>query len=161
MVAVDTNILVYAHRAEAPFHEAAVARLREIVSEPWAIPWPCIHEFLTIVTHPRIFNPPTSWGDAREAVARYLAAPTVHLLSELHGYWEVLSGILDASKVTGARIHDAHIAALCVQHAVAEIWTADRDFTRFPGVRARNPLLPSSSSPPSSSFPSPPAGGRG
>lgn len=145
MTAVDTNILVHAHRAESPWHAAAMARLRDLAEGPWAIPWPCIHEFIAIVTHRKIFDPPTPPDDARKAVDTWLAAPTLELLSETSGYWDVLSGLLETSRVTGPRIHDARIAAICIQHAVTEIWTADRDFSRFPGVRVVNPLLPSTS----------------
>jgi len=61
VIAVDTNILVYAHREDADWHDAAYARLAELAEgrASWAIPWPCVHEFLAIVTHPRIFSPPT------------------------------------------------------------------------------------------------------
>lgn len=61
MIAVDTNILVYAHREDSLFHEQAYACLESLANggAPWAIPWPCLHEFLAIVTHPRIYRPPT------------------------------------------------------------------------------------------------------
>ena len=142
MIAVDTNILVHAHRAESPWNRSAVACLEALAEEPWAIPWPCIHEFLAIVTHPKIFAPPTPLDEARKAVGAWLASPTLRILSELEGYGDILDEILKASRVSGPRIHDARIAALCLQHAAAEIWTADRDFSRFPGLKARNPLLP-------------------
>ncbi len=55
MIAVDTNIIVYAHREDSPWHQAAAARVAELAegSAAWAVPWPCIAEFLAIVTHPR------------------------------------------------------------------------------------------------------------
>jgi predicted nucleic acid-binding protein len=61
MIAVDTNILVLSHREDAHWHEIAFARITELTGgkASWAIPWPCIHEFLAIVTHPRIYSPPT------------------------------------------------------------------------------------------------------
>ena len=61
MIAVDTNILVYAHREDSEWHAAAYAKLARLAEGGggWAIPWPCVHEFLAIVTHPRIFSPPT------------------------------------------------------------------------------------------------------
>jgi hypothetical protein len=140
MIAVDTNVLVHAHRADSPWHEAAATRLREVAEGLWAVPWPCIHEFLAIVTHPRIFDPPTPPDDARRAAAAWIGAPTVTLLSEMDGYWEILERLLASSGVVGPRVHDARIAALCLQHAVSELWTSDRDFGRFPGLRVRNPL---------------------
>jgi hypothetical protein len=141
MIAVDTNILVHAHRVDSPWHQAAVTRLPELAQGPWAIPWPCIHEFVAIVTHPKVFAPPTPLDDALKAVAGWLASPTLHLLSELEGYWETLHEVLRKSRVVGPRVHDARIAALCLQHGIDELWTADRDFSRFPGVVAHNPLL--------------------
>jgi len=61
LIAVDSNILVYAHREDLRWHDAAYVRMVELSEEPaaWAIPWPCIHEFLAIMTHPRIYSPPT------------------------------------------------------------------------------------------------------
>ena len=142
MIAVDTNILVHAHRADSPWHEVAFTRLRELAEERWSIPWPCVHEFLSIVTHPRIFDPPTPLRDALAATQVWLAATTVQLLAEQPGYWDVLHELLQSSRVVGPRIHDARIAALCLFHAVDEVWTADRDFSRFGGLRVHNPLVP-------------------
>jgi predicted nucleic acid-binding protein len=99
-----------------------------------------VHEFLAIATHPRVFDPPSPLADALSAVESWLAVGTVSLLQEVEGYWEVLTRLLRAARVTGPKVHDARIAALCVQHAVTELWTADRDFSRFAGLRTRNPL---------------------
>ena len=62
MIAVDTNLLVYAHREDSAWHDTAYTRITELAEgrAPWAIPWPCIHEFLAIVTHPPLFLPPRS-----------------------------------------------------------------------------------------------------
>ncbi|MCS6951478.1 MAG: PIN domain-containing protein [Bryobacterales bacterium] len=143
MIAVDTNILVHAHRAESPWHKTADRRLAELAEggAPWAIPWPCLHEFLAIVTHPRICSPPTPLPHALEQVACWLESPTLNVLAELAGYWEILRDTLAGSRVTGPRVHDARIAALCRQHGVRTLWSADRDFTRFAGLRVVNPLI--------------------
>jgi toxin-antitoxin system PIN domain toxin len=143
VIAVDTNILVYAHREESPGHAIARERLAELAesSAPWAIPWPCIHEFIGIVTRPRLFNPPTQMSAAIEAVEDLLASPSLVLLTETDGYWERLNGLLLSSHVAGAQVHDARIASLCLHHGVKELWTADRDFGRFPALRVRNPLV--------------------
>lgn len=140
MIAVDTNLLLYAHREDSPWHEVTTDCLAELARGPWAIPWPCVHEFLAIATHPRVFDPPSPLADALSAVESWLAVGTVSLLQEVEGYWEVLTRLLRAARVTGPKVHDARIAALCVQHAVTELWTADRDFSRFAGLRTRNPL---------------------
>ena len=108
---------------------------------PWGIPWPCLHEFLAIVTHPRIYAPPTPVKSALAQVAAWLESPSVVVLSEGTGYWDVLASVLRASKATGPLVHDARIAALCQHHRVKELWTADRDFSRFAGIATRNPLV--------------------
>jgi hypothetical protein len=143
MIAVDTNLLVYAHREDSAWHEAAYAQLRRLAEgrAPWAIPWPCVHEFLAIVTHARIYAPPTSLAAAVEQVDAWMESPSLVLLSESEGYWKELRGVLQAGRVSGPQIHDARIAALCGEHGVAELWTADRDFGRFPGLTVRNPLV--------------------
>lgn len=143
MVAVDTNLLVYAYRADAPFHAGARAVIDALVegAARWAIPWPCVHEFIAIVTHPRIFAPPTPMGRALEQVEAWMESPSLTLLAEGPGYWSSLGASLRGGKVSGPRVHDARVAALCAHHGVTELWSADRDFGRFAGVRVRNPLV--------------------
>lgn len=143
MTAVDTNILVYSHRTESPFHEQArqkIDALRQSAA-PWAIPWPCIHEFIAIVTHPRIFQTPTPLAVAFAAIEAWQAAGNLHLIAESAGYLEKLSDLSRAAVLSGPRIHDARIAALCLHHGVRELWTADRDFSVFPQLGTRNPLV--------------------
>jgi predicted nucleic acid-binding protein len=94
-----------------------------------------------IATHARTFDPPSPLVDALGAVESWHSFPTTVLLAEVDGYADILSRILREAKVVGSRVHDARIAALCRQHAVDELWTADRDFSRCAGVTTRNPLL--------------------
>lgn len=141
MIAVDTNILVHAHREESPWHISAKDALAGLGAERWGIPWPCLHEFLAVVTHPKILDPPTPLEDALMAVETWLQAPLLSVLGELDGYWSSLSDVLRSSQVAGPRVHDARIAALCLQHGVRELWTMDRDFSRFARLTTRNPLL--------------------
>jgi toxin-antitoxin system PIN domain toxin len=143
LIAIDSNLLVYAHRAESPFHEAAKLRIRELAegSATWAIPWPCLHEFLSIVTHPRIYAPPTPLPLAVEQVEAWLESPSVALLSESSTHWPVLKRLMVTAQITGPRTHDARIAALCLQHGVRELWSADRDFGRFRELYVVNPLV--------------------
>ena len=143
MIAVDTNILVYVHREDSPWHEAVYARLRELAEgrEAWAVPWPCLHEFLAIVTHPQIYDPPSPLETALAQVEAWLEAPGLVLLAETGSYWPELRAALSAGRVAGPQVHDARVAALCGLHGVRELWTADRDFDRFPGLKATNPLV--------------------
>ena len=143
MIAVDTNILVAFLRTEYPDH----GRIRSLVaalaegSLPWAIPWPCIHETLAVVTNPRIFKVPLDSPRALDAVAALLESPTLRAIAEGPAYWPVLHRLVTEAAVTGPRIHDARIAAICLSNGVSELWTADRDFSRFPSLRIRNPAL--------------------
>jgi toxin-antitoxin system PIN domain toxin len=143
MIAVDTNVLVHAHREDSPWHEAAYGRVGSLAEgrSPWAVPWPCLHEFLAIVTHPRIFVPPTPLGNAVDQVDAWLESPSLVLLGESEGYWQELKRLLAVGRVAGPRVHDARIAAICRHHRVDELWSADRDFGRFPDVKVTNPLL--------------------
>jgi uncharacterized protein len=143
LIAVDTNVLLYAHRRDSSWHRAAAARVRELAENerPWAIPWPCIHEFLAIATHPRIFDPPSSLEAALAQVHAWLEAPTLVLLAEGDGYAPILTMLLERARIAGPKVHDARIAALCLHHGVRELWSADRDFARFPELRTVNPLV--------------------
>lgn len=141
-MAIDTNILVYAHRSDSLFHAAADRALTALAEsgELWAIPWPCIHEFLAIVTHPRIYDPPTPMADAMEQVECWLEVSTLVLLGESKEHWRFLRPSLSAKGVRGPMVHDARIASICASHGVRELWSADRDFTRFRAIKVTNPL---------------------
>ena len=143
MIAVDTNILVYAHREESDWHESADRAVRDLAEgqAPWAIPWPCVHEFLAIATHPRIFRTPTPLPAAVDQVEAWLESPSLVMLTEDTAYWGTLRSLVLQARIDGPRVHDARVAALCLRHGVTELWTADRDFSRFPTVRVRNPLV--------------------
>lgn len=143
MIALDTNILVYAHRRDSPFFEAARACVRDMAQgrAPWAIPWPCIHEFYAIVTHLRRYVPPSTPAQACEQIAQWIGSPSLRLIGETGVHWEALRGLLVDGKISGAMVHDARVAAICLGHGVREFWTADRDFSRFPQLNCRNPLI--------------------
>lgn len=142
MIALDTNLLVYAHRRDSPFHDAAARCLRSAAEgrAPWAIPWPCLHEFYAIVTHPRIYKPPTPAAKALDQIGAWLESPSLVLLSESELHWPTLRELLRSGKVAGPMVHDARIAALCLQHGVDALWSVDRDFARFETLRVMNPL---------------------
>lgn len=84
MIAVDTNILVYAHRRDLPRHDPARDAVTGLTSgrRRWAIPWPCVHEFLAIVSNPRIFRQPTPAAHALYQVRVWLASPAAAALGE-------------------------------------------------------------------------------
>ena len=142
MIALDTNILVYARREELSHHAAA----RDLVvglaegDVPWAIPWPCIYEFLRVVTHPRVFTPPTDAEVALVDLESLMASPSLAMLGAGPAHFGHLRTQIRAGGARGNLVHDAHIAALAVEHGVTELLTCDRDFARFPGLAARNPF---------------------
>jgi toxin-antitoxin system PIN domain toxin len=140
---VDTNILVYAHRRDSEWYEPARDCIRNLAEGriSWGIPWPCVHEFLSIVTHPRIYAPPSNLDAAIDQVDAWLASPVAALLAETESHWDTLKEQLSLGQVKGPMVHDARVATICIGHGVNEFWTADRDFSRFPSLSARNPLL--------------------
>ena len=158
MIAVDTNLLVYAHRPEMPFHERALQVLTDAVGgpEPVSVPWPCVHEFLAVVSNPRIFrdptrvctlasNPrifrdPTPIDIALDAIGRLLNSLTGGFLAEGEGYLDAFERVARPAQLQGAVVHDARIAAICLFHGVRVLWSADRDFSRFPNLAVTNPL---------------------
>jgi toxin-antitoxin system PIN domain toxin len=144
VIALDTNILVYARRQESAHHMAARELLEGLAEgdEPWAVPWPCVYEFLRVITHPRVFDPPTDPRVALDDLESLFDSPSLTLLGEGPSHPAHLRQTVEAGHASGNLIHDAHIAALAVEHGVRELWTTDRDFSRFPGLRIRNPFEP-------------------
>ena len=136
MIAVDTNILVYAHRAETPLHTVALARLKQLAADalPWAIPVFCVGEFVRVVTHPRIFDPPSPLDVALAAVDALVAAPSVRLLLPGQAFPAHFAACARAAGAAGNLVFDAQIAAVCREHGVDQLLTADRDFARFADV---------------------------
>ena len=143
MIALDTNILVYAHRRDLSQHTLALQAIQRLVAEgrTWAVPWPCIHEFLAVVTNPRIFKTPTSTQTAITVVRELGAQQQARLLGESHRHLDILDRLCLSATVTGSKLHDARIAAICIGHGVSELWTADRDFSYFPELKTGNPLV--------------------
>jgi uncharacterized protein len=143
MIAVDTNLLVYAHRKELPQHTGAFEALRTLAEGQvrWGIPVGCVHEFIAIVTNVRLFSPPSSLAQAFDQLGAWLASPVAEVLHTGERHIEILTDIAARAKVSGGQIHDARIAATCVEHGVSLLWTADRDFGRFKSLKTLNPLV--------------------
>lgn len=143
MIALDTNILVYARREEAPHHASAKRLLRQLAEgdQPWALPWPCVYEFLRVVTHPRVFDPPTDIAAALEDLTILLDSPSLMLLGEGPMHIGHLIHTVRGGRAAGNLIHDAHIAALIREHGIEQLLTVDRDFSRFPGLQVKDPFI--------------------
>jgi toxin-antitoxin system PIN domain toxin len=141
VIAVDTNILVYAYDAAAPLHDRARAAVERLLREPaWGLPWIVAGEFYAFLTSPRRWREPKS-EDAVAALDSLISAPGVHLLTEPPGHWPLLKELLTAAQPRGSDIHDARVAAVCIAGGVTEFWTSDRDFSWYPQLRVRNPLV--------------------
>ncbi len=136
MIAVDTNILVYAHQERLPQHARARQRLIALAegNASWAIPVFCLGEFLRVITHPRLFDPPFSAAEATEAMSRLLASPTVEVLVPGERYPALLGEAVVEARAVGNLVFDAQIAALCAEAGVSRLLTEDGDFKRFSGV---------------------------
>ncbi len=142
-LAVDASILVAAHRREALEHELAQERVRQLAEGPvpWAIPWPCLFEFHSVVTNPRIWQArASSPAEAWAQVAAWTAAPGLKLLGETAGSLKVLKGLLDRPTVKGPAVHDARVAALGLAHAVDALLSHQRDFSPFPELTVEDPF---------------------
>ncbi len=143
MIVVDTNLLVYAHRRESRYHEEATSIIRDMAEgeAPWAIPWPCCYEFLSVVTNPRIWGPSAaspeqSWNQ----LSTWAASPSVRLIGETGDFLHILHRFVQRPRVIGGVVHDARIAAICVAHGADVLLTRDRDFSLFPELRTRDPI---------------------
>lgn len=133
MIAVDTNVLVAAHREEHPAHRTALDRLVAIAEDdiPWALPVFCIGEFLRVVTHPKIFTPPSELDIAIRFVDQLVESPTLRILCPGETFWRRLRAAASDADARGNLIFDAMIAAVCLEHGIRDLFTGDRDFSRF------------------------------
>ncbi len=143
MIALDTNILVHAHRKDASLHAEAKGCVRELAeaAAPWCICFHSLIEFYGIVSHSKIWELASTPQQAADQIAAWRESPSLRILTELPEHIDQVMTLAETGKVTGPMIHDARIAACCVTHGVNLLWTLDRDFSRFPQLQVRNPLL--------------------
>jgi uncharacterized protein len=151
MIAIDTNLLVYAHRKDTEEHaraKAVVASLSEGLAS-FGIPYHCLLEFFGIVTHRRIYLPPSTTAQAIAQVDVWLESPVMRVLTEDGTTsWAELKVLIKSGSIAGPRVHDARIAGVCLQHGVSVLLSADRDYGRFPMLKVKNPLADFSGVPP-------------
>ena len=135
----DVNVLIYAHREDAPEHERYAAWLQTLTTsdEPFALSDVVLSGFLRIVTNQRIFNPATPMDTALAFCQRLVDWPRASLLTPSRRHWELFTGL--CRDIKGPLVTDAYIAALAIEHG-CELVTTDSDFARFPGLRWRHPL---------------------
>jgi toxin-antitoxin system PIN domain toxin len=141
VIAVDTNLLVYASDERAPEHARAAAALGWLAKQPaWGLPWIVVGEFYAVVTDPRRWRQPRP-EQAVAAIDSWLATRGAQLLGEPPAHWPALRSLLQSARPLGRAVHDARLAAVCLAAGVTELWSADRDFGRYPALRVRNPLV--------------------
>jgi toxin-antitoxin system PIN domain toxin len=133
MIAVDTNVLVYAHREELRKHTSARDALVQLAEgrAAWAIPVFCLGEFLRVITHRRVFDPPHTTREATAALSRLLASPTLNVLSPGPEFPKLLLEAVREADASGNLVFDAQVVAVCREAGAAALLTEDRDFDRF------------------------------
>jgi uncharacterized protein len=146
MIAVDTNILIYAWSKESPWHQEAAELMDrlEFGTTEWAIPNSCLCEFYQSVTSLKKLENPATPKEALERIEFWLALPHVAVLCEItdedYDHWACFTDILEYTQIKGLDVFDAHVAAICITHGVGEFWTLDKGYRRFKGLKARNPF---------------------
>lgn len=142
MIVLDTNILIHAHHAETSLHAAAKNSVRELAESPaaWGICYHSLVEFYGVVTQPKLWRKASTPEQAVDQIRAWRESPSLRLLHDSPDSLELLEELSLAGKIRGPLVHDARIAACCLAHGIHELWTVDRDFSRFPKLRTRNPL---------------------
>lgn len=140
-VTVDANLLLYASDASSPRQSAARVLLGELAAGPELVYlfWPVAMAYLRIATHASVFDSPLSPAAARANLDALIGRPHVRTPGENADFWQTFQDVAGGDVVRGNLVTDAHIAALMRVHGVRDVWTADRDFRRFPGIVARDP----------------------
>ena len=142
MIAVDTNLLVYAHRSAVPEHRRARHVLERAANDRggWGISLPVLGEFWSIVTHPRAVGGPSTPTQAASFIRALVTQGEMKIWAPGSGFAEhFLEQAVDIS-VNGARIFDLQIALIAADNGARELWTHDANFVRLPGIRIHDPL---------------------
>ena len=142
MILIDANLLLYAYHPRAAQHAKSRAWLQQVLSGPDLVrfAWLTLWAFLRIATTPRVFHRPLSASEAEAAISSWLAQPAAGIIEPGERHWDILRELVRDAQSTGPLVMDAVLAAIAVEHG-ATVYTADRDFSRFSGVRWTNPLL--------------------
>lgn len=141
MILPDVNVLIYAHREEAPEYAAYSRWLTRVATgpAPFALSEPVMSGFLRIVTHRRVFKTPTPFDQALAFLDELRARPTCRVIRPGPRHWPIFVDLCRAARATDKLVADAHHAATAIEHG-CEWASADADFARFPGLRWSHPL---------------------
>ena len=142
MIAIDTNLLIYAHRASLPEHRPAQRAIERASRDPrgWGIALPSLAEFWSVVTHPDSRGGPSTAKQATAFLRALISEAGAMLWMPGEGFWERLAELAGALGIQGPRIFDLQIGLTAFDNGAIEIWTHDRGFMAFPGLRVHDPL---------------------
>lgn len=135
----DVNVLIYAHREDAPEHDRYADWLRGLTEaqEPFAVSENVLASVIRIVTNPKIFDPPSPMEAATTFCQRLLDWPRAVMIVPSRRHWDIFTAL--CANIHGPLVTDAYLAALAIEHG-CELITTDSDFARFPGLRWRHPF---------------------
>ena len=141
MIVVDANLLIYSYDTESPHHKKSRAWVEKIFSdiEPVGLSWQTVSAFLRVITNRRLPGSRLTVEQAIEIVEAWLEQPNIRIIVAGDDHWSVLKRMIMEGRATGPLVSDAELVALTVEYG-AVLYTADRDFARFPGLRWKNPL---------------------
>jgi toxin-antitoxin system PIN domain toxin len=140
MLLLDVNVLIYAHRQDGvDFLKYREWLKTQSEKHPFGIADVILSRYLRILTHPRIFNPPTPPSIAWKSVEELRAHPHATMIVPGPGHWAIFRSLCESTDAKGNLVPDAYIAALAIEHGL-ELISTDRDYARFPGLKWRHPL---------------------
>lgn len=141
MIVLDANILLYAYDEDSDKHEQARAWVEEVFSDasPVGLPWQTISAFMRIVTNPRLGGKRFTTAEVVEVVNQWVSQPNIRLLGPGDNHWSFLRQMMVDGHARGPLVTDAQLAALTIEYG-GVLHTTDRDFSRFPGLRWKNPI---------------------
>ena len=141
MIVVDANLLIYSYDTNSSHHKKSRAWVERIFSdvEPVGLPWQTVSAFLRVITNRKLAGLRLTVEQAVEIVEEWLAQPNVRILAPGDEHWSMLKRMMVEGRALGPLVSDAELVALTVEYG-GVLYTADRDFARFPGLRWKNPL---------------------
>jgi hypothetical protein len=141
VIVIDANLLIYSYDAASPHHLKSSTWVEQTLSsgEPVGLSWQTVSAFLRVVTNRRLPGKRVDLREALDAVQEWLQVPSVSILIPGEGHWAVLRRMILEGGASGPLVSDAQLAALTIEYG-GVLYTADRDFARFPGLRWKNPV---------------------
>ena len=141
MILIDANLLLYAYQPRAAQHAPSRRWLESVLSGSQLVrfAWVTVWGFIRIATNPRVFERPLVVSEAEAIVSSWLAQPNAGILEPGERHWEILCSLMNDGQTSGALVMDAVLAAIALEHG-ATLYSTDRDFSRFAGLKCINPL---------------------